>query len=346
VTAYVLPMRCEACAPGDHDELADYLATIANVADVIVADGSPPAVRARHAVAFGGVATQVSVEARSINGKVDGVCAGVRAATSERIIVADDDVRYTPVSVRAVADALDDADVVVPQNVFPPDMPWHARWDSSRSLINRALGTDYPGTLALRRSTFVAAGGYDGDVLFENLELIRTVEAAAGRVRIRRDLFVTRLPPGTDRFLEQRVRQAYDDFARPARLIAALATLPLVAAAARGRRWGLLAAGTLASIAVAEVGRRRDDGVAHFPASTPLFAPVWLVERGACAWLAVASRLVLGGCVYRGRVIRQAATPRRELRRRQRAQRRGTRRTAASSVIARSGTAAPRLAAG
>jgi hypothetical protein len=234
----------------------------------------------------------------------------------------------------------------VPQNVFTTPMPWHARWDTARSLLNRALGTDYPGTLALRRTAFLAAGGYDGDVLFENLELIRTIAAAGGRVRVRRDLFVPRLPPTLDRFLEQRVRQAYDDFARPVRLVAALATLPLAAASIQRRRWDLLGAGVLASVALAEVGRRRDGGAEHVPANASLFAPLWLIERGACAWLALASRIVLGGCLYRATIIRRAATPRRELRRRQRARRRAIRRTAASSASARTGTAAPRLAGG
>ncbi len=51
------------------------------------------------------------------------------------------------------------------------------------------------------------------------------------------DLFVARQPPPAARFFSQRVRQAYDDFAEPARLAAALAVLPsVVLVVARGRR--------------------------------------------------------------------------------------------------------------
>ncbi len=109
------------------------------------------------------------------------------------------------------------ADLVRPQNVFDP-LPWHARWDTARMLLNRAFGSDHPGTLGVRRSFLASIGGYDGDVLFENLELVRTVLAAGGRVVDAPGMYVRRRPPTPARFLEQRPRQAYDDLAQPARL--------------------------------------------------------------------------------------------------------------------------------
>ena len=80
------------------------------------------------------------------------------------------------------------------------------------------------------------AGSYQtGAVLFENLELVRTIEAVGGRSVSAPDLFVRRLPPETPHFWRQRVRQAYDEFARPPRLIAALSILPLLTVR---RHWG------------------------------------------------------------------------------------------------------------
>ena len=343
---YVLPIRCDSCPLDAHDALVAYLATLSSSARIIVADGSPGAVAAVHGRRFGVVAThrRVDEDLRSRNGKVTAVRTAMRYSCNERVVIADDDVRYTPDSLRAVARALDEAALVIPQNVFPRDhMPWHARWDTARSLLNRAVGTDYPGTLAIRRSAFDAIDGYDGNVLFENLELIRTVGAAGGVVRARPDLFVLRLPPSPRRFWEQRVRQAYDDFARPSRLMLALATIPLVVSTMSKRRWRFLALGAVASIALAEVGRRRNGAASYVPASTPLFAPGWMFERGVCAWLAVASRIVLGGCRYRGVIIRQAATPRRVLRRRLRGRLHASHRTTAWSSNARTGTVEPRL---
>ncbi|HJX08067.1 MAG TPA: glycosyltransferase family 2 protein [Actinomycetota bacterium] len=276
------------------------------------------------------------------NGKVAGVTTGVRAAPTERVIVADDDVRYSASSLAAVSRALDDADLVIPQNVFPSAsrQPWHARWDGARSLLNRATDFDPPGTLAVRRSAFLAAGGYDGEVLFENLELIRTIAASGGRVAVRRDLAVERQAPTTRRFVEQRVRQAYDEFARPARLVAFLSIVPATVWLTRRRPWAPVALAA-ASIAVAEAGRRRDGGAAMFPAATPLFAPLWVAERAVCSWLALGNRVLRGGVPYRGRVLTRSATSMRRLRsRRETVPLRATRHTTAWSASDRTGTAA------
>ncbi|SNT63817.1 hypothetical protein SAMN05216276_110512 [Streptosporangium subroseum] len=114
------------------------------------------------------------------NGKVNGVITGLRRARPEHVIIADDDVRYGGSEPARLDALLKRADLVRPQNRFDP-MPWHARWDSARTLLNCGFGADHPGTFGVRRSTFLAMGGYDGNVLFENLELIRTVGAHGGR---------------------------------------------------------------------------------------------------------------------------------------------------------------------
>jgi hypothetical protein len=228
-------------------------------------------------------------------------------------VLADDDVRYDQEGLRRLVGLLKAADLVRPQNYFAP-LPWHARLDTARTLLNRVAGGDFPGTLGVRRSLVLGAGGYDGDVLFENLELLRTLRAAGGTVLTPLDLYVRRLPPGTGHFLGQRVRQAYDELARPARLAAALAVLPGAAVLAARRRWWPLAAAAGLAVAVAETGRRRAGGRAVFPASSSLLAPVWLLERGASSWLAVYARLFRGGAAYAGGRLRRAATPERVLR--------------------------------
>jgi len=245
---------------------------------------------------------------------------GVRAATHERVLVADDDVRYDDEGLERMSTSLGEADLVRPQNYFDP-LPWHAKWDTARTLINRAFGADYPGTLGVRRSMLLAAGGYDGDCLFENLELIRTVRAVGGRVVSPLDLYVRRLPPPADHFWSQRVRQAYDDFALPVRMAGELAVVPVVIALAR-RDVRALSAAALLAMVTAEAGRRRAGGAAVFPVSCSLMAPAWLAERGVCAWLAVWQRLVHGGVPYAGTVLSKAANSSRVLERRLQAVRR------------------------
>ena len=243
------------------------------------------------------------------NGKVRGVLTGLRYATLPKIVVADDDVRYQNAELLRIASLLDEYDLVRPQNYFDP-MPWHAVLDTSRSLINRAAGGDWPGTLGFRRSAL--PNGYRGDVLFENLELTRTIVARGGRELVAQDLYVRRLPPTAPRYWSQRVRQAYDEWARPSHLGAWLVSGTLLAGAIVTRRWLAAAALATAAIVVAEIGRRAARGHKHFPVQSSLLAPLWLVERGICAWAAVYLRL-RGGVKYNGERFPIAATRLRDL---------------------------------
>lgn len=332
--SYVVPIRWR---DGEQrEDLARYLAAIAPLcAEVIVVDGSAPEVFAADATAWaeGIVHVPPAADERWLMGKVSGVRTGVRLASHERVVIADDDVRYGPAALRRTAELLDDHDLVRPQNYFSR-LPWHARWDTARTLLNRSLGRDFPGTLAVRRSRLLATGLYDGDVLFENLELIRTVRAAGGSVASPLDLYVARVPPSAAHFWGQRTRQAYDDFALPLRMALWLAVVPLLAldgrfckpwvckSAPRGtrssrrRRLRLTPAAAGLAIALAERGRRRAGGAAVFPATSSLLAPVWVLERGVCAWLAVLQRLRYGGVRYGESVIPTAAHSERQLRRR------------------------------
>jgi hypothetical protein len=159
-------------------------------------------------------------------------------------------------------------------------------------------------------------GGYDGDVLFENLELVRTLRAAGGREHVAYDLFVARRPPTSRHYLSQRVRQAYDEFARPERLAAQLAVAPLLALGTY--RFGARALGAfaLASIALAEAGRRRGGGQRVFSPLASVLAPVWVLERAATSWSALALRVARGGVPYSHGTLRVAANPERVLRER------------------------------
>ncbi len=312
--SYVLPLRRAEGAPDG--ELTAYLVWLAERLDVVVVDGSTPTAFAAHADVWAGVglrhvAPDPAVEV--LNGKVAGVLTGLSLARWDRVIIADDDVRYDDVALRRVVGLLDHADLVRPQNFFDP-CPWHACWDTARTLLNRAGGADYPGTLAVRRTAVPV--GYDGNVLFENLELIRTVRAHGGQVVTPLDCYVRRLPPSAGHFWSQRVRQAYDDLAQPPRLALALSVVPLTASWAARRRWPRIAAAAGTAVAVAEAGRRRAGGHRIFPPVASLFAPVWLAERGLCSWMAVANRLLRGGCPYHDTVIRRAASSPRRLRRR------------------------------
>jgi hypothetical protein len=260
-------------------------------------------------------------------GKVGGVLTGLDHARTAFVVIADDDIRYAAEQLAGIEVRLASADVVRPQNAFT-ELPWHAWWDTGRTLLARATGGDWPGTLALRREILRDAGGYAGDVMFENLELVRTVQASGGRELVALDLVVPREPPEAGHFLRQRVRQAYDELARPGRLAAQLALLPV--ALVGGRR--VVVAMVIGSVVAAEVGRRRAGGCAHYPARTVLAAPVWLAERAITSWLAIGARVLCGGVRYGDIRLRRAASSPGALR---------ARRSAVRAQVAREQFAAP-----
>jgi hypothetical protein len=318
--SYVLPLRW--AEPGPIVELSEYLRSIrAGVDEILVIDGSPAPLFEEHAASLGGLARHLAPDPDldCQMGKVNGVLTGVRECSGELILLADDDVRYDRSTLRRTAQLLAGAELVRPQNHFD-ELPWHARWDTARSLLNRVFTGDptfpvgdFPGTLAVRRSAVLATGGYDGDALFENLELMRTIHAAGGRVLTPLDLYVARRPPDASHFFSQRVRQAYDDFAIPLRISTFLALGPIAFHWVRRGRVGRLGLGAAASVLVAEIGRRKAGGRKAFPLSGSLLAPVWLAERSLCSWLALAAKLA-GGIPYGERRVRLSANSLRSLR--------------------------------
>jgi hypothetical protein len=299
---YVLPLK--SAAPVSDKDFIEYLGWLADKMPVIVADGSEPAVFAAHRSQWGGAVHHLAVTSRTLNGKVAGVCDGVAAAQTPYVTIADDDVRYDDAALHAVASLLLSHDVVVPQNYFSP-MRWHTHWDTGRTLINRALRADYAGTIALRRDAFEETAGYCGAVLFENLELMRTLQAHGFAVHHARNVFVARRPPTARHFLGQRVRQAYDSFAQPWRLSLELALLPLISLLTSRSR-ALPVAAAAAAIGTAEYGRRRYGGSRVFSPLSSVSAPLWLLERAVCSWLAVGCFL-RGGVRYAGRRLACAA---------------------------------------
>lgn len=308
---YILPVRWEHTdEPG---ELTAYLRELSRWLPVIVVGGSPAPVFDRHHALWCRHVRHVRAPERAAgqNGKVIGVVAGARAATTPLLVIADDDVRYTRPALERLVALLREADVLRPQNHYLR-LPWHARWDTARILVNRAGGADYPGTLGVRRSMLLP-GGYDAGVLFENLELMRTVRARGGRVVTVRDLHIGRMPPTWRHFRDQRVRQAYDSLAQPPRLLAELLILPSVLWAARRPRRLLGMAG--AAVLLAACGRRGGETV--FPRSSALLAPGWMLERGVCSWLALRLR-ARGGVPYAGSTLIHAARGMRRLRHRER----------------------------
>ena len=145
---YILPLRWEddrALA-----ELVSYLERLHRWIPVTVVDGSPEELFRRHAARFPATVNHLRpAVGGGGNGKVSAVLTAVRLSTADRLVIADDDVRYTHEALAAVVAGLDSAHIVRPQNY--DCLALAGRWDTARTLINRTLTGDFPGTLAVRR---------------------------------------------------------------------------------------------------------------------------------------------------------------------------------------------------
>ena len=301
--SYLLPLRRTRFCATEAQAWVEYFTMLgAEGCEVIVVDGSPPAVFSEHGSVFGETCRHVAVDRRFgyLNDKVNGIHTGFELAGSEKVIVADDDIRYSIENVRQVCALLDEYEVVRPQNFLRP-LPWWALMETSRMLINRALlrAADYPGTCAFRRETFARAGHYDGNVLFDNEEMLRHFAAFGASIAYAQDLFIEKRAPTLRKWFEQRPRQAYEDFPLRAKSGFFFALLPifiLIALFGGGRAiFAAFSFVTLASILLALWGRARGRATKHFPIRCAFFAPLWVSERTLSTYWAAWWRVMRGG---------------------------------------------------
>jgi hypothetical protein len=308
---YLLPIRRVRASQEEAAAFARYFESLQRMGcEVLVVDGSPMEVFAEHDRAWRGVCRHVTVDPvyTYLNGKVNGVHTGVDLARCERIVLADDDIRYTSEDILRACDLLDRYEMVRPQNYLCP-RPWWARMEAARMLINRGVLTtgDYPGTCAFRRSTFLRVGHYDGDVLFDNEEIVRHFVLQGADVCYARDFFILKRPPTLRKWLEQRPRQAYEDFVMRAKTALFMSLVPT--AILSGMLWGARAALGFAlvvsacAVLLALRGAGRDHAHRFFPSHLALYAPLWVLERALSVHWALYWRVTRGGYPFGDRLL-------------------------------------------
>ena len=329
--SYLMPIRRSRFDFVEAEGLRSYFQNVRTaVGEIIVIDGSPPAVFKRHHQVWSVISRHEPVDRRFgfINDKVNGIQTGVRLAANDKIILGDDDVRYTRENIEQIVKLLDNFELGRPQNYFgfsrEPDNPashadksvyatnvvtFTARTEAARMLINRAtLRTgDYPGTCAFRRDMFLRASDYDGDVLFDNEELIRHFAGLGRRIAYANDLFIEKRPPTFRKWVEQRPRQAYEDFGLRAKTLL-FAAIPIGLIAARllfgieAMLWCLLGVFVVAFI-TAFLGWSRGEARKFFPLHICLFAPLWLIERSLSTYWAFYWYIRWGGYPFGDRLL-------------------------------------------
>ena len=309
--SYLLPIRRALFSRQEAEKFATYFQVLkAAGCEVIVIDGSPPVVFNAHALVWDSICRHRQVNRRFtyLNDKVNAIHTGIAVAANEKIILADDDVCYRAEQIELICERLEEFDVVRPQNFIGP-LPWWSRVEEARMLINRSIlhMADYPGTCAFRRSAALRAGEYDGDVLFDNEEMIRHFARRGLKIDHQIDLFIRRNPPPFRKWLEQRPRQAYEDFGLRGKTLFFATLLPLavfLAFAGQGQALMFLAIALgVGSILIAAAGRARGEAAQVFSQSACWFAPVWILERMASTYVAFYWYLVRGGYPFGDRIL-------------------------------------------
>jgi hypothetical protein len=308
---YLLPIRRHAFSAAEASEFDNYFQLLRQAeCEVVVVDGSDRETFDAHHRVWAGTCRHKTVDSRFgyLNGKVNAIHTGVEAASHEKIILADDDVHYEPDEIASICERLEKFDVVRPQNFIEP-LPWWARSEAARMLINRATlrAGDYPGTCAFRRAVMLRDGDYDGDVLFDNEEMIRHFARRGFTIDYNINLLVRKNPPRFRKWLEQRPRQAYEDFALRWKTFFFASIFPVVGfltLIGNSRTMMAFAAALMVgSMLLAFAGRRRGRAAQVFPYSTCCFAPLWILERAASTYVAFGWRLFRGGYPFGDRIL-------------------------------------------
>ena len=114
-------------------------------------------------------------------------------------------------------------------------------------------------------------------------------------------------PPVFRKWIEQRPRQAYEDFGLRAKTTFFFALLPMLigVAVTLGARGLVTLLGVIAGLswAVALCGRARGRAGDFIPLSCCLFAPLWLLERSVSTYWALSWYLTRGGYPFGDQVL-------------------------------------------
>lgn len=306
---YLIPIRSSVIDQAAIEEFHKYWEDLGSWnCEVLVVDGSPQEVFEAHARQWTNCRhIKVDPKFTYLNGKVNGILTGVPEAIHEKIILADDDIRYTKAEITRMLGHLEDFDMVRPQNYFSPQ-PIQATIDSARILLNRAIFKtgDFPGTFGFLKSRFLAAGEYDGDVLFDNEELVKHFENHGAHILYANEFFVLRIPPTPGKWMEQRPRQAYEDFVMRYRTLFFLLIIPVhlwLLLTGRRKIAGVLAL-AIAAVSIAKAFRGRGNGAKKFfSVKTAFFAPLWVLERSISIYLALYWKLTKGGYPFGDKII-------------------------------------------
>jgi len=281
---------------GDLHDLASYLSALSVAGcEVVIVDASPSPAFENHRRVLRWVSRHLAVRPRyrSFVGGIDIVRTAVDVSNCDRIIVADENVRYAPAAIESLCGLLDTHEVVEPQDYFEP-LPWWSGIEAGRMLVHRGIEPvpDHGVTFGFRKSAVRGLRGVD-IVSCNGDDPVRRLASQGAEIFSASDIFVRRLPPALDHWLRERPKQADDDFAMPLKTVFFFALLPMAVLLAMtgGLRVVGGYAGAIAVMSMVLAIRGRSGAAIFFPMRACLCAPLWVLERSVSVYWALFRKL-------------------------------------------------------
>jgi hypothetical protein len=265
--------------------LAEYLSTLGVAGcEVVVLDSSQAVDEHRRILRW--VGRHVVVDE-----PLDIVRTAASLASCEKIIIANESVRYNIADLTELCALLDAHEVVEPQDYLEP-LPWWGGIDAGRMLVHRGLDPhpDSGPTFGFRRAIPRGLRGFDAT---GSSDPARALFSQGAEIVSPTDLFVRRCPPRLREWLRERPREADRDFTIPSKSAFFFALIPMaiLLALIGGSR---IAAGYTGAVAFASIVlavRGRMGAGAFFPLRACLYAPLWVLERSVSVYWALLRKM-------------------------------------------------------
>lgn len=290
--SYVVLVQ-SACSTTELRELAQYLSTLSVAGcDVVILDPAPRLQFELNARILRWVGRH-----RAVAANVDLVRASSSFAACEKVIVAAEDVRYTPAAIHQLCELLESHEVVEPQDYLDP-MPWWGGIEAGRILIHRGIEgePDHGVTFGYRRTAIRGLRSFAPALASETTT--RRLAAIGAEVYPASDVFVRREPGAFAEWWSARPRIAGDDFVLPVKtaFFFTLVPLLLLLVILGGPQLAGGYASVIAFVSIGLAARGRAGAATHFPMRACLFAPLWVLERSVSVYWAL-YRKVMGADV-------------------------------------------------
>jgi hypothetical protein len=238
---------------------------------------------------------------------------GLKVATGEVIILADDDVELSIESIREIADKIEPNTIMRPMVALNPATLMNYIDQSSIFVVNTTCrDRQFWGILGFHSSMKLHALEAPEDTLFDELSLFRALSPSFVQSEYRTYVVIPcRLDRTVEKFLEQRVRYAYENLAYPLRTVAFATIIPILWASAYGFSFGVAAmfagVGVAVSIAIALLGWLEYGEPAGLPMTPCFVAPIWVLCQAIFVWPAIFMVSFRRGVLFSGAKLYRAA---------------------------------------